>query len=554
MFKPYKSYRSLRRYQQIIPVLSRYGFGELAGRMNLLQYVKFRRTPELSEPEKRASRAVRFRLMLERLGPSFIKFGQILSTRADLLPPDIIAELSNLQEHVAYMPWERMKKKSNGRLDDLERHFSEFNPIPIASASIAQVYKARLKSGQKVAVKIIRPGTREIFDDDLIIFEHLSHLLHRIVKEAQHWNMDAVLNQIRSSISHELDMRHEGRNADIFRKNFADDHLVYVPRIFWDYCQKDILVMEYVEGRRLSEFFGPQVDYQTRRLLARRGTKISLKQVFEHGFFHADPHPGNILVLPNNVICLLDYGMFGRLEPRALEALGRALHAVVRKDIERLFRAHRDLGVLPEGEDPTELKLALIDLIEQYHGLPLKQIDVRKLIMDVLQLINRFHVGIRHDFLFLFKAIGTIEGNGRKLDPDFDMIHHFKPFVRAMTMNRFAPRELLNQSILVTEDLSQLVRESPEHMLEILRDMRRGAFKLEFHHKGLEQASDQLDKSSDKVVLGMVIAALIVASAMLAQSHIGPEWQGFPLIGGLGFLIAGVTGLGVIFDILRRRK
>ena len=552
-FQPVKSYRSLRRYQQIIITLSRYGFSELAGRLNLLYRLGLKKTPPSPEVAHQASRAVRVRLMLEQLGPSFIKLGQILSTRADLLPPDIIAELANLREHVAHLPWDQMKKKSQGRLDKLEEQFSEFDPVPIASASIAQVYRATLKSGREVAVKIVRPGTRETFDADLVVFEQLGHLIKRSVKEAQSLDLDALSNQVRSSIAHELDMQHEGRNADIFRANFADDKTVYVPQVYWEYCQKDVLVMEFIRGMPMTEYLATEQDPARRRLIARRGTRLALKQIFLNGFFHADPHPGNLMVLEGEVICLLDYGMFGRLEPNALEALGRVLHAVVRKDMERFFRAHRELGVLPD-EVPIEMKLAILDLIEQYHGIPLRQIDVRKLLHDVVQIVHRFHVGIRHDFLFLIKALGTIEAVGRSLDPDYDMIRHFRPFVRKMTLDRLGPQRVLNQSILLSEDMVKLLQETPEHLLEILRDMRRGAFQLEFHHKGLEQASDQLDTSSDKIVLGLVIAALIVASSMLAQSRIGPELNGFPLIGGLGFLIAGVTGLWVIFDILRRRR
>jgi ubiquinone biosynthesis protein len=554
MFWPYKKYRSLRRSRQIIVTLSRYGFDELADRLKMFRVRKWRKRTEMSVSASQ-TRAERVRLMLERLGPGFIKIGQVLSTRADLLPADIVIELSNLQDQVAHTPWDVMVKKSNGRLGpNFTKNFSEFDTEPIASASMAQVYKACLQTGENVAVKIIRPGTRQIFEDDLMVFELLGHVMQKQFRETRQWDMQLILNQIRASVSHELDMQHEGRNADIFRANFAGDPTVYVPKIYWEHTSQDVLVMEYIEGRRISDYFDESADLQTRETLANHGANVVLKQIFQHGFFQADPHPGNAFILDGGVICFLDFGMFGRLESSALEQLGRALTAVVKKDIDRLLKAGSNLGILPDSKDQTEFKLALLDLVEQYHGIPLKQVNVRKMLGDVLQLIHKFNVGIRHDFLFLIKALGTIEATGRKLYPDFDMLSLVKPFVRSMVTDRYTPKHLADQSLLLGEDLSQLARETPEHLLEILRDMRHGKFKIEFQHENLERPLNQLDRSADKLVLGMVIAALIVASAVLAQARIGPEIYGFPIIGGLGFLIAGITGMGVIFDILRRRK
>jgi len=539
----------LRRYQQIAGTVARFGFGELVGRLNLFSLLKLKK-PTPSE-QAQASRAVRFRLMIEQLGPSFIKLGQILSTRADLLPDDIVTELSNLQDHVTPTPWEKIKKQLP---PDFEKTFAHFDSKPIASASIAQVYQARLETGEKVAVKIIRPGTEKTFREDLIILEHFGGLIQSRVEEARHWDPHAVVGQLRTMVNHELDLRHEGRNADIFRANFASDPKVYVPKIYWELSSQQVLVMEFIQGRPLSVFFDSSADLETRKTLARNGADIVLKQIFQDGFFQADPHPGNVFVMDGNVICILDFGMFGRLDKIAMNVLSRVLQAAAKKDIDRLFKAARDLGVLPHEADRTELKIAVLDLLEQYHGVPLRQIDVPQLLLDIIHLVSRYQVGIRHDFLFLIKALGTIEASGSKLDPDFDMLSHAEPFVRSLTLKRFSPAQVLDDTQRLTEDLVQLARESPDHLLDILRQMRSGRLKIEFQHKGLEDPVAQFNRSSDKLVLGLVLAALIIASALMANAEIGPTLFGYPVIGGFSFLIAGITGFWIVFDILRSRK
>ena len=549
MFNPYKNYRALRRYQQIILTVARYGFGEVVGRLHLFTALKLKRASAHAEKPE-ANRAVRFRLMLENLGPSFIKFGQILSTRPDVLPADIVTELARLRDKVTPTAWNQISKHLP---DQFESLFADFCRDPVASASIAQVYAARLKTGEKVAVKIIKPGTEKMFKDDLAILEHLASLIQAHVEEARHWNLQAIIGQFRTTINYELDLRHEGRNADIFRANFADDPNVHVPKIYWDLSNHDVLVMEYVDGRSLSDFFDNS-DLPMRRRLADTAAKIVLRQVFEHGFFQADPHPGNALVLDDNVICFLDFGMFSRLDEPSLAILARVLHAVVKKDVDRILKAGRDLGVLPDQLNHGEFRLALTDLLEQYHGIPLKQISMPRLLRDIVQLVNRHQIAIRHNFLFLIKALGTAEAAAVRLDPDFDMIEHIEPFVRSLILKRYSPGRLLAGAQSTAEDVLQLAAESPEHVLEILRQVRAGRAKLEFHHKGLERPFAQLNQMSDKVVLGILIGALIIASALMAHAQLGPQLFGYPIIGGFGFLIAGITGLWIVFDILRSRK
>jgi len=555
---PIQRVRRGKREFQITTIIARHGFGYLTGRFN--PYTKWklkRQAASAAEQTSHIARSVRFRRMLEELGPTFIKLGQVLSTRPDILPVDIVNELTKLQDDVTPMPWEKVKKNLEQQLGaDFEQNYSEFDTDPIASASIAQVYKARLKTGERVAVKIIRPDTERIIRDDLSILERrLPWLLHLTLgDDSRRWDPQSIINQLRISIQFELDLQHEGRNADIFRANFQGDKRVYVPRIYWDYTNRTALVMEYIDGKPLAEYFGDGVEAEVQKSLAQNGANIVLKQVFEHGFFQADPHPGNALVLDGGVICFLDFGMFGRLDPRAQSILGRVLHAVAKKDINRLFKAARDLEVLPSNGDSTEMRLAVLDLLEQYYGLPLKQINIRQLLRDVIQLISRYQVGIRPDFLFLAKALSTIEATGRKLDPDYDMVSLIEPFVRKMVARRFSPQHIMHDTHLFTEDVVQLTQETPELVLEILRQIRSGRSRLKFHHTGLEDSLERMNRIFDKVTLGLIIGALLIASSLMAHAKLGPEWLGYPIIGGFGFLIAGGFGLYLVYDILRSRK
>lgn len=555
MIKSLRNYRVFRRAQHIVLTVRRYGFfGDLIRQLNLPPILKLKKEPAV-EPTGERTRSARLRAMLEELGPTFIKLGQILSTRPDLLPSDITTELAMLQDHVTPVGWDQMEPECRRHLGEhYQAFFREFNTKPVASASIAQVYEARLHSGEKVAVKMVRPGTEARFTEDLAVLDFLANLMEAHIEEARHWNVRRIVGQLRRSVQHELDLKHEGRNADIIRANFANNKTIYVPKIYWEHTSRSVLIMEFVEGRPLAEFFGDQVDQQVRQELASRGAKIVLKQIFEDGFFQADPHPGNVLVLDNNVICFLDFGMFGRLDRDSVGILSRILHASANKDIERLLKAARDLRVLPEDINEGELRIALLDLLEQYHGLPLKQIDVPKLLGDIVDLISRYHIGVRYDFFFLIKALGTLESTGRNLYPNFDMIAHIEPFIRSMMLRHYSPGHLWEASQRVTEDLARLGRESPEHVLEILRQMRSGRLKIEFHHKGLDQPLKELNQVSDKINLGLIVAGLTVASSLMAQADLGPEVLGVPLIGGLGFLLAFVAGFWIILDILRNRR
>ncbi|MDO8303804.1 MAG: AarF/ABC1/UbiB kinase family protein, partial [Sedimentisphaerales bacterium] len=518
MFNPFKSYRTLGRTRHILLIVSKYGFGELMGWLKVKAW--WRRTTPTGRPPV-FSRGKRFRLMLEELGPTFIKFGQLLSTRSDLLPADVVEELVYLQDRVTTTPWKHMKSRFEQAGITIDQTFSQFDTTPIASASLAQVYAATLKTGEKVAVKVLRPNIEDTISADLSVLGWFASRITLHLEEAKRWEPEGLIREFRRSIYKELDMCHEGRNADIFRTNFADDPTVYVPKIYWNLSSRAILVMELIEGRRLADCFDSTTPIELRKKIAANGAQAILKQIFLHGFFQADPHPGNGFVLDDGVICFLDFGMFARVDKDSLLYLAQGLYATLNKDADRLVKAARAIGMITDESETDQLKLALIDLVDQYHGLPLKQIVLGKLLSEVVQVIRLHKLRLRSDLMMLVKSISTIESVGRNLDPDFDIIEHARPFIKEILTQQHSPGRLFDAAVNLGEDITTFIRTAPDNVLQILRKMKDGQLKIDFMHKGLESPVNELNRMFDKLILGLITSALLIASSLIVQTGKG---------------------------------
>jgi ubiquinone biosynthesis protein len=549
MLNPFKQYRTLSRSRHIFFILSKHGFGELIGWLKIKAW--WRKTTPTGRPV--LSRAKRFRMMLEELGPTFIKFGQLLSTRSDLLPADFLEELVCLQDRVTPVPWKYMKWRFEHAGINIDETFSDFDTTPIASASLAQVYAATLKTGEKVAVKILKPNIEDTISADLSVLGWFAARLTQHLEEAKRWEPEGIIREFRNSITKELDLRHEGRNADIFRNNFADDPTVYVPKIYWSLSSRAILVMEFIDGKRLIDCFDPAVPIELRRKIAVNGAQAVLKQIFLHGFFQADPHPGNGFVLDDGVICWLDFGMFARVDQDSLLYIAQGLYATINKDAERLVKATRAIGMITDESETDQLKLALIDLVDQYHGLPLKQIVLGKLLAEVVQIIRLNKLRLRSNLMMLVKSISTIESVGRNLDPDFDIIAHAEPFIKNILTRQHSPGRILDAAVNLGEDITTFIRSAPDNMLQIMKKMKDGHFKIDFMHKGLEGPVNELNRMIDKLILGIVTGALLIASSLIVQTGKGPQLFGYSAVGIVGFFAAGFLVLWITVDIFRRR-
>ncbi len=549
-----RAWRGLRRSQQILAVLVKYGFGDLLGTLRLrhpliarmpVPLPKLRQIEELSRPE-------RLRRAFEELGPAFIKLGQLLSLRPDLIPSEYASELAKLQDEVAPFPFAEVRKKIEEQLGKpLEQLFAEFDEEPLAAASLAQVHRARTKSGEEVAVKVQRPGIREVIRADLIVLEELAGLIARYVPESELYDPVGAVREFAKTLRHELDFIREGRNIELFRRNFAGDETVHIPGVFWELTTREVLTMEWIEGIKITDLEGLERAGLDRRQVALNGANLVLKQVFEHGFFHADPHPGNILVLEGNVLAPLDFGMVGRLDEPLQLQLGELLIGVVRKDIDRVIRALREMGSLDERTDPGGLRRDLADFIDRYYRVPLAQLEVGQLLDEALTLFREHRVRLPASLVMMGKALVIAEGVGRLLYPELDMITLAQPYIQRLVLRRLAPGREARAWTIALEESARLLRELPTELRLLLSRLRRGELRAQLEHRGLDRLILELDRASNRLAFALIIAALIVGSALVMQLPVGPKLWGLPLFGFLGFGLAAVLGFWLALAILR---
>jgi ubiquinone biosynthesis protein len=494
-------------------------------------------------------------MALEELGPTFIKLGQILSTRPDLIPLEYVRELSKLQDRVPPFPYEEVReiiKEETGRLpDEIFRHFDE---TPLAAASIGQVHRARLADGEEVVVKVQRPGIRKTVEVDLEIMLHLAGLMERHVEELEVHRPTRLVNEFARSLEKEINYTAEASHVERFARQFLDDETLYVPKVFREMTTERVLILEYIEGIKASrvDHLG-QAGYDLKEI-TRRGADLIMKQVFVHGFFHADPHPGNIFVLPNNVICYLDFGMMGRIGRRDREDFSDLIIYVAQRDERKITDALLNLTLSDREADRSELERDLAEIADQHLYLPMKELEFGRFLQKLLETLTNHGLCLKPNLFLMMKALSTMEGLGRELDPDFEMIAHAEPFVRQVRLERLQPKRIAGDMLQTGAELVQLLREVPAEFRTIMRQSREGKIKIGFEHLGLESLLFTHDRTSNRIAFAIVLASLIVGSSLIILSGIPPKWQGIPLIGLGGFLVAGLMGFWLLVSILRRGR
>jgi len=553
-----RTYRHINRYREIIRVLVKHGFGDLITRTNLERYIDRGRKllPGRGDAEIASlSRWERIRMVLEELGPTFIKFGQIMSNRPDLVPQELIAELAKLQSDVPPFSEEEARLLIEEELGKpVSEIFAEYFPTPIASASIAQVHRASLLNGKKVAIKVQRPGIEQIIKTDLEIMFDLATLMEKHIQEMDILHPVSIVKEFERSIKREIDFTIEAAAIERFGGNFQNDSTIYVPKVYRDYSTNKILTMEFIDGVKTSSteaLINAELDP---KLLASRGADLVLTQVFEHGFFHADPHPGNMMALPGNVICFLDFGMMGGISFGIREALSNILVGVVNQDAAGITKTVLKLARNQYIEDVEQLEYEIYELLEQYSYRSLKSVNMGVMLNQMVSLVVKHRLKIPPNFYLLAKALITIEGVGRVLDPDFDMVKHTEPFAKKLLSERLNPLKLTKDFYLSAIDLSILLRDLPAEAREILAQIKEGRTRIEFEHKGLDPMLRTHDQISNRLVFAIVLASLIVSSSLIVLSGIPPLWNGIPMIGIVGFVASGVMGFGLLISILRHGK
>jgi len=545
------SYRRFRRYRQIINILVKHGFGGLLELLKLRRVFGRRKQLDESLPSPRAKR---LRLALEELGPTFIKAGQMLSTRPDIVPADIFQELQKLQDQIPPIAASEIMPEIESELKSpIESVFSDFDEIPIAAASIGQVHRARLNTGEDVAVKIQRPDIRRVIEKDIDILRSLAGLAERHLPEAKMYNPAGIVDEFARSIRRELDYTLEGRNMDRFARNFADDDTVHIPKVYWNFTSGRVLTMELINGIKVSEIKELQkAGFDTKRI-AVKGAEAYLKQIFIHGFFHADPHPGNIFVMPGEVIGFMDFGIVGRLSHEMAESLNRVLVAIARKDSIRMTAELLQIDTVDENADIDDLRIDIAELVDRYYGASLKQIQVSELVREIGEISSRYGIRTNRQLSLLGKALAGIEGVGRQLDPDFNIVPLIEPFARRLIAHEISPKKVLSKSAQIIRDYADLAVALPQDLRTALEKIRDGKLRIEFKHIGLENIVPELERSSSRIAFAAIIAALVVGSALIIRSDIRPSLFGIPIIGALGYLVAAVFGLWLLITIMRNR-
>ncbi len=553
-----KTYRHLKRYRQILIILVKYGFDDVIDRLKIEYYIKLGKKviPRLKEKDlEKITRAQRVRLAFEELGPTFVKLGQMLSVRPDLIPEDFINEFKKLQDEVSPFPVQQVHEVIQTQLGaPVEQLFSSFAEEPLAAASIAQVHRAVIENGQQVVVKIQRPNIQSVIETDLSILFDLAMLIERHIPESKLYDPMAIVEEFAKTIRQELDFIREGRNIDRFRRNFTGDSTVYVPKVYWELTTERVLTMEYIDGIKASEIEKLKAAGLDPKIIAINGARAILKQIFEHGFFHADPHPGNILVLENNVIAPLDYGMMGRLDNEMQEEIGNLLSGIVHKDVDRIISVFRHIGIVEDTLDVRGLRYDIFDFLDRYYQVPLNQINISRVINEATEIVRRHRIKIPSDLILMGKALATEEGVGRKLYPEFDMMSMAKPYVQKLMIRKLDPLKHLKDYARVFDEVNRLLKILPLEIRAIITKIKQGELNIKFEHRGLEDLIIELDKASNRLAFSMIIAALIIGSSLIVQLNKGPMILGFPAIGIVGYLIAAILGLWLVIAIIRAGK
>ena len=553
-----RTYRNLNRYRQILAVLFKYGFDDIVELLKIDQYIEIGLqviSRNRGERVERLSRAVRVRLAIEELGPTYIKMGQILSTRPDLVPVDFIRELARLQDKVPAFPFadvKRIIRKETGQsADDL---LDQLDPEPLASASIGQVHRARLKDGEEVAVKVQRPGIRKLVEVDLEIMLHLATLAERHIEELAHHRPVKIVEEFARSIEKEMDYTLEATSMERVASAFLHDDTVYIPKVYREITTERVLTTEYVDGIKVSLLDRLDENGYDRQMITRRGADILLTQIFQHGFFHADPHPGNLFVLPNNVICLLDFGMMGTVDRNTRENFVELVDAVVRRDEPRTSQVLLKLTLWDEEPDLRLLGKDVADFMGEHLYKPLKDIQIGRLLQSMLELAAQHRLRIPPEIFLMMKALSTVEGVGLMLDPDFDMIAHAEPFIRQVKLSRFSAERLGSDAVSIFAQYMDFIQEFPKDLLEITRTIRQKKFTFMLDLKSMESMLSTHDQISNRISFSIIIAALIIGSALIVISKTPPLFYGISLIGIIGFLAAALMGIWLLVAIVKKGR
>jgi len=548
----------IKRIRQIANVLFKHGLAHAVEKMNLKSHLSFHKKIQKQEFIKPiTSLPVRLREVLGSLGGTFVKLGQMMSLRHDLVPKEYCDEFEKLQDNVAPLGYPTIRRVVETELGGPINHFfKEFSKIPIASASVGQVHKAKLRDGKIVAVKVQRPNIEQTFNSDIKILYHIVNLVNRHYPQARDYNLKLMVEEFEVYTKKEMDYMLEARNIDIFYKNFQENENVIIPKVHWDLTKKRILVMGFINGIKISKV----KDF--RKLASSKTQTIDnllnclMDQIFEYRVFHGDPHPGNILLTSKNKIALLDYGIVGRLLPEMIDEFQNILVGLLQQDLDSIVKAYVNLGISDKADfDVKEFKQDLMEKFGEYYGAELQQIDFTRFFTNSFDLARKYKIYLPLNFTLLAKALMTLQGYCAEYAPHFNLIEYIEPRVKEMMEEKARPKNVLQSFVKTANSFKNFVQTFPGELSNMMRTITKGAHvNVDVQHNHVTDLALEVNRSSNRVTFGLIIAALIIGVAIIIQANVPPIIKGMPLLAYVGFFFIAWLTLLLTVSILRERR
>jgi ubiquinone biosynthesis protein len=553
-----KIYRHSSRYYEILEVITSHGFAEVISKLKLNNYINFgKKLVFRQENDKTDEYSIyeRIRMILEKLGPTFIKLGQVMSSRSDLIPVEMIKELEKLHDSVEPFSSEEAKKQIEHELNEsIDKLFFEFDMTPLAGASISQVHRAVLFDGSDVVVKVQRPNIKEKIDVDLEIMFHFATIAEKQSEEMRSLNLISIVEEFSKEIKKELDFSNEMLNIEKFSYNFQKNQNIYIPQYYDALSSKKILTLEYIDGIKVSDIKKLDEKGLSPKIIADNGVDAILKQIFEHGFFHADPHAGNIFILENNVISFVDFGMMGSLNDEIREAFESIIIGIANEDTRKVASSLIELSVDNDEIDILQVEIKVKEMLNKHFYRSLKNLDMVAVTNDMFALFTVNKLKMPPDFHLLARAVMLAQSFGNNLDPDFDISDHIKRYTKKIIQNRLKPKKLAKKLSGFGNEFWDLAINFPGDAHYIIKKIKQGKFKVDIEHKGLEDMLTTHERISNKIAFSVVLASIIVGSSLIILSGIPPLFCDIPVIGLLGFLGAVILGFWLIISIMKHGK